>query len=313
MSSAVSRTLDRPDLAQAIEELTSQGGVDLHLHSTCSDGSEKPAEVARLMFKARLRAFALTDHDTTRGLEEALQVLTAEAEQHPQEPCPVFLPGTELSLNFEGQEVHLLGYFPTLSAAWQLRPFLRAQEVTRDKRNLLLIEAMQKQGMPIRFEDLTRLAPHKPGRVHAALWLIENGYVKDTHEAFRRFLGPRGSCYVPRERVSLKEGIEQIHAAGGTAFMAHPHEYNWCDMDILRRKLGAAKALGLDGVEAFHSDADDAQRRRLSLIACELRLARSGGSDWHGKNRAGRPYYTDTTRFDAYYLPPCTVQRELGC
>ena len=301
------------NLARTIDRLTREGSVDFHLHSSFSDGSETPQTIVKLMIGAGLRAFALTDHDTTKGIVKAAALL----EKLLQEPdrlrslvssttsdastklsIPDFFPGVELSCEFEGQEVHVLAYFWKKEAAFKLRPYLRTLGRSREERNRQMIERLRELGLAISVEDLRSLAENKVGRVHMGQWLIKHGAVQDMSEAFARYLGRDGLAYVQRERKSVAESIQHVHEAGGVAFIAHPHEYGWCDENsLLRQKIERLLPCGLDGIEAFHSQASPEARALALAVAEQFSLPVSAGSDWHGSNRPGRDFYKKGTTF----------------
>ncbi len=312
MSEKPASSIDR-NLACRIEQLTREGSVDFHLHSSFSDGSETPQTIVKLMIGAGLRAFALTDHDTTKGIVQAAALL----EKLQQEPdrlrslvnsatfdtifpssLPEFFPGVELSCEFEGQEVHVLAYFRKKEAAFKLRPYLRTLGRSREKRNRQMIERLRELGFAISMEELRSLAENKVGRVHMGLWLMQHGAVQDMSEAFERYLGRDGLAYIPRERQSVAESIQHVHEAGGVAFIAHPHEYGWCEENsLLRKKIERLLPCGLDGIEAFHSQASPEARALALAVAEQFSLPVCAGSDWHGSNRPGRDFYKKGTTF----------------
>lgn len=314
------------NLACRIDQLTREGSVDFHLHSSFSDGSETPQTIVKLMIGAGLRAFALTDHDTTKGIVQAAALLeklsaaapllhTANPDRLDREKprsdlhtcfretifpssLPLFFPGVELSCEFEGQEVHILAYFWKKEAAFKLRPYLRTLGRSREKRNRQMIERLRELGFAISMEELRSLAENKVGRVHMGLWLMQHGAVQDMSEAFARYLGRDGLAYVPRERKSVVESIQHVHEAGGVAFIAHPHEYGWCEENsLLREKIERLLPCGLDGIEAFHSQASPEARALALAVAEQFSLPVCAGSDWHGSNRPGRDFYKKGSTF----------------
>lgn len=362
------------NLACRIDQLTREGSVDFHLHSSFSDGSETPHTIAKLMIGAGLRAFALTDHDTTKGIVQAAALLdklsaaapllhTANPDRLDREKprsdlhtcfretispssLPLFFPGVELSCEFEGQEVHVLAYFWKKEAAFKLRPYLRTLGRSREKRNRKMVERLRELGFAISMEELRSLAENKVGRVHMGQWLIKHGVVQDMSEAFERYLGRDGLAYIPRERQSVAESIQHVHEAGGVAFIAHPHEYGWCDekaseqgkesseetkeangrnyensrkgyekmrlspspakrkdfhlkteKSLLSKKIERLLPCGLDGIEAFHSQASPEARALALAVAEQFSLPVCAGSDWHGSNRPGRDFYKKGSTF----------------
>lgn len=325
MSEKPASSIDR-NLACRIDQLTREGSVDFHLHSSFSDGSETPQTIVKLMIGAGLRAFALTDHDTTKGIVQAAALLeklsaaapllhTASPDRLDREKprsdlhtcfrvtifpssLPLFFPGVELSCEFEGQEVHVLAYFWKKEAAFKLRPYLRTLGRSREKRNRQMIERLRELGFAISMEELRSLAENKVGRVHMGLWLMQHGAVQDMSEAFERYLGRDGLAYIPRERKSVGESIQHVHEAGGVAFIAHPHEYGWCEENsLLREKIERLLPCGLDGIEAFHSQASPEARALALAVAEQFSLPVCAGSDWHGSNRPGRDFYKKGSTF----------------
>lgn len=325
MSEKPASSIDR-NLACRIDQLTREGSVDFHLHSSFSDGSETPQTIVKLMIGAGLRAFALTDHDTTKGIVQAAALLeklsaaapllhTASPDRLDREKprsdlhtcfretifpssLPLFFPGVELSCEFEGQEVHVLAYFRKKEAAFKLRPYLRTLGRSREKRNRQMIEHLRELGFAISMEELRSLAENKVGRVHMGLWLMQHGAVQDMSEAFERYLGRDGLAYIPRERKSAAESIQHVHEADGVAFIAHPHEYGWCEENsLLREKIERLLPCGLDGIEAFHSQASPEARALALAVAEQFSLPVCAGSDWHGSNRPGRDFYKKGSTF----------------
>lgn len=325
MSEKPASSIDQ-NLACRIDQLTREGSVDFHLHSSFSDGSETPQTIVKLMISAGLRAFALTDHDTTKGIVQAAALLeklsaaapllhTASPDRLDREKprsdlhtcfretifpssLPLFFPGVELSCEFEGQEVHVLAYFWKKEAAFKLRPYLRTLGRSREKRNRQMIERLRELGFAISMEELRSLAENKVGRVHMGLWLMQHGAVQDMSEAFERYLGRDGLAYIPRERKSVGESIQHVHEAGGVAFIAHPHEYGWCEENsLLREKIERLLPCGLDGIEAFHSQASPEARALALAVAEQFSLPVCAGSDWHGSNRPGRDFYKKGSTF----------------
>lgn len=325
MSEKPARSIDQ-NLACRIDQLTREGSVDFHLHSSFSDGSETPQTIVKLMIGAGLRAFALTDHDTTKGIVQAAALLeklsaaapllhTASPDRLDREKprsdlhtcfretifpssLPLFFPGVELSCEFEGQEVHVLAYFWKKEAAFKLRPYLRTLGRSREKRNRQMIERLRELGFAISMEELRSLAENKVGRVHMGLWLMQHGAVQDMSEAFERYLGRDGLAYIPRERKSVGESIQHVHEAGGVAFIAHPHEYGWCEENsLLREKIERLLPCGLDGIEVFHSQASPEARALALAVAEQFSLPVCAGSDWHGSNRPGRDFYKKGSTF----------------
>lgn len=251
--------------------------VDLHVHSTASDGAVAPAALVALAERKRLAAVALTDHDTTAGLTEA-----AEAARD----LPVrFVPGVEVSARFTGGTLHILG-LGIDGAAGPLRDLTRRLRENRNERNPKMVARLQALGIDITMAELRRRAGRGlVGRMHMAMLLHEKGCVRSLDEAFARYLGPGAAAFVDKERAGPAEAIDAIHAAGGLAILAHPSHLNCANNAQLRRVCRWLAHAGLDGVEAYHPDHTDARTRTLLSLAGELGLLVSGGSDFHGPNK----------------------------
>ncbi|MCF7927708.1 MAG: PHP domain-containing protein [Spirochaetales bacterium] len=253
--------------------------IDLHTHSTASDGTFAPGDLVRYAWKQGVHAIAVTDHDTLAGLEEAIKAADS---------LPIrVLPGIELEIMYEGGEFHLLGlglkYWKEV-AGELLAPLLERRTV----RNRQIIEKMQEAGLEVEYDDIRRLAGGTiVARPHFARYLVESGFVSSMEEAFTSYLGVGRPFYVERETMGLAEGLHFIHEAGGKAVLAHPKTLH-LKIDTLESKLREWKAIGLDGIESLHSNARPAECRRFSDLAGRLELFISAGSDFHGTHRPDR-------------------------
>lgn len=252
--------------------------VDLHVHSTKSDGSYTPSELVEYAITKGLSAFALTDHDTVAGLPEAF----ARAEHELIE----VIPGIEFSTEYEGRDIHILGLFiryETPSFLKQLTAFQNSRLIRNEKMCTLL----QKAGIDITFEKLQQ---HFPGavvtRAHYAKYLLAGGYIKSIPEAFERYIGDRSPCFVPREKVSPQQAVELILDAGGIPILAHPVLYHM-GRDRLELLVSRLTTVGLLGIEAIYSTYSSAEERDMRSIAKKFGLLISGGSDFHGTTKPG--------------------------
>lgn len=244
------------------------GPVDLHLHSTASDGTVPPAEVVRHARMAGVAGISLTDHDTVGGLDEA----AAEAAALGLE----FLAGAELSANEPGRSVHLLafGFDP---ADRGLREFMEVYRADRIRRAREMVDRLQGLGLPLRWERIQEeTGAAAPTRAHVARALLRAGLVSTIEEVFRRYLSRGRPAFVEKRPTPPAEAIARVHAAGGVAILAHPGREH--DEPVIRRWVEG----GLDGLEVRHPANDPGVRARLDALAGELGLLRSGGSDWHG-------------------------------
>ncbi len=248
--------------------------ADLHLHTHFSDGTWTPEALAAEARRLGLGALALTDHDTVEGCARA----AAACAQHGLE----FVPGTELTAEHEGHEVHILGYFLETTHPDLLRELTRFQQA-RQERIREMVARLNRQGVGLRPEAVFALANcRSPGRPHVARALVQHGYCGSSDEAFERFLKKHRPAWVPKCKISARRAIELIHAAGGLAVMAHPG-LNHHDALIPILVEG-----GLDGIECWHTKHTPAQTARYLELARHHRLLVTGGSDCHGTSK-GQP------------------------
>jgi predicted metal-dependent phosphoesterase TrpH len=253
--------------------------VDLHSHSTASDGTFAPAEVVRLAAEAGLSGLALTDHDTVGGLAEA----GAEAGRRGL----AFLPGIEISAvpPSPNGTLHILGY--GIDPANEVLANMARQLIeARDNRNPQIIAALQKLGIDITMEEaLAQAQGGVLGRPHIAALLLKKGVVKSIKQAFDEYLGQGGRAYYDKERLAPGDAIGRIKAAGGVPVLAHPVQLRTTNDAELERTVKDLVDLGLEGIEVIHSDHGPAEVERYDGLARRYNLARSGGSDFHGTNK----------------------------
>lgn len=254
--------------------------IDLHVHSTCSDGTLSPTELVDYAIQKGLSAFALTDHDCVEGLDTILSY----AKSLPN--APEIIPGIELSTDENGQEVHMVGLFIDHHNP-EFNQYLQEFIESRTTRNKKMCHLLQEHGMNITYEELEAEFPGAVlTRAHYAKLLMKHGYVKSIKEAFERFLGDHCPCYVSREKITPVMAIDLIRKAGGLAILAHPILYHMSDarLDALVQKL---KEAGLTGIEAIYSTYSPAEERHIRKLAAKYDLLLSGGSDFHGENKPG--------------------------
>jgi hypothetical protein len=250
--------------------------VDLHVHSSASDGTFAPDDLVRAAKAAGLSAFALTDHDTTDGIRAA----SAAA----REPGLELIPGVELSTEYEGKEIHVVGLFidpedPTLQKC------MAAYRQSRDNRNVIMLERLRAEGFDITQEQLAAAFPDAViTRAHIARYLFDQKYIPDMKTAFRKYIGDGCKCYVPRPKVTPMDAVDQILQAGGIAILAHPVMYHMSDGQ-LRELIHELQAHGLTGMEAIYSENTAGDEQHLKQLAREEGLLISGGSDFHGANK----------------------------
>lgn len=250
--------------------------VDLHVHTTASDGSFPPAAVVELAKTAGYAAIAVTDHDNTGGLPEAA---AAGAKLGVE-----IVPGIELSTEYAGGEVHILGYFID-PAADSLSDLLETALLHREERNTRICAVLRAAGVDVTMEELREKFPGAVlGRPHIGQVMAEKGYVTDVKQAFRDYLGRGARCYVPKVNMPMERAIDRILRAGGLPVLAHPYQYELGDAG-LRTLIEMAMGCGVVGMECVYSKYDEAQTAALLALAAEYGLLPTGGSDFHGASK----------------------------
>lgn len=258
--------------------------IDLHSHSLKSDGTFSPSELMAYAAKKNLKAIALTDHDTTAGLNEAADWVRRYA------PQMELVPGIEFSTIFriheEDHDIHVVGLFINYHLE-RFQQNLRHFIESRITRNHKMCEKLTEAGMPVTYEQLMR--EFQDGvitRAHCGRYLFNHGYVKSIKEAFEKYIGEGCPCYVPREKVTPVDAVRMIREAEGVPVLAHPMLYRLPDAD-LRVLLRTMKEAGLVGIEAIYPTHTEADERYIRKLAQEFDLRISGGSDFHGENKPG--------------------------
>jgi hypothetical protein len=254
------------------------GRCDLHVHSTASDGTVPPREVARRAAEARLDAFALTDHDTFDGVAEAMEEGARRGVR--------VVPGVELSVPHEATcHVIALGVDPAHPAIRGVADRLRHG---RGARNLAIVERLREQGIDVTLEEVAREAGGDVvARPHFARVLVKRGVVRTPQEAFDIWLGKGRPAYVDRDRVGLAETCAAARAAGGVSVLCHPGTLALSDDEAYAAWLAGARAAGLDAMEVRTGTTSAPEERRWEELADRAGLLPSGGSDFHGENRPG--------------------------
>ena len=254
------------------------GSIDLHTHSTFSDGSCTPAEILQLAAENELAAVALTDHDTTAGISDFLE----NARQFPNLHA---VPGVELSTRYGARELHIVGLFID-PASPVLQEYLAVEQSRRIKRNRDMKIKLALLGYPLNDDEPAFLAAGgmegNIGRPHFAQALVEKYGFPDLRTVFEKLLGNRKAAYIPRENASPREAIAAIHAAGGIAVWAHPVYRDRNERAYVRRVARKLSALGLDGIEGYYSLFGPPETQLVTEVAAQFDLAISGGSDFHG-------------------------------
>ncbi len=242
--------------------------VDLHLHTTASDGQLSPTALVGLAQERGLDVIAITDHDTTNGIEEA---------QRAAQGSPVVIPGIELSAEDAGGDVHTLGYFMNIHEPVFQEQLVRFRD-ERLQRARRVVERLAALGLPVEWERVMAMADSgSVGRAHIARAMVEAGYVSTVKEAFDRYLQVGGPAYIVRRRLSPEEAIELIHGAGGVAVLAHPGLVPHYESLLIERLIPA----GLDGIEVVHPDNPPPVEQRTRELAQQYNLIMTGGSDFH--------------------------------
>jgi predicted metal-dependent phosphoesterase TrpH len=247
--------------------------VDLHSHSTASDGLFSPRDLVARAVRLGLSALALTDHDNTDGLDEALQA--------GREAGLEVVAGVEISADYEPGTMHLVGLGIDPAHAG-LQTKLRFLQEARATRNPRIVKLLQGAGLDVTWQEvLAQAKGGQVGRPHFAMVLLEKKIVSSWQEAFDLWLGKGKPGYLPKERMPAEEAIEVIHAAGGKAVLAHPIQLK-LEGGPLTELVGRLKASGLDAIEVFHSDHGPKEEQFYQNLALKNGLRQSGGSDFHG-------------------------------
>ena len=256
--------------------------VDLHTHTSYSDGILEPAELLQLAKEKNISAIGITDHDTVEGLEEAIlsgKALNIEV-----------VPGLELSTDLDGEEIHLLGYFIDYKNS-ELKKYLNFFKTERLERAKRILSKLEKLGIHLKLKDVKQIAKNSPiCRPHIARLMVEKQIVTSFYSAFHKYIGDGAPAAEKKIHVSPQSAIKIINDAGGFAFIAHPGNMN---EDTLKRLIN----LGIDGIEVIHPSHKKYQQRFYRGIVSQYCLLESGGSDYHSGLR------NDDENFGKYFLP----------
>jgi hypothetical protein len=245
------------------------GGVDLHTHTTASDGTFRPSELVAEAARRGVRVLAITDHDSTDGLAEAIETARAH-------PPLIIVPGIEINCDVEGAEIHVLGYGMDYEAPW-FQEFCLAQRADRRARVYRIAERLAALGLPIDVERVFALVQEgSAGRPHVARVMLERGYVKTVREAFDKYLASGKPAHVPRKKLTPEDAVRLLRRAGGVPVFAHP---GLADRDELIEPMVEA---GLMGIECYYPEHSPAQRGAYVDICRRYDLVTTGGSDFHG-------------------------------
>ncbi len=251
--------------------------VDLHLHTTHSDGSYTPAELVDYVKKFQVTVMAVTDHDDISGVQEAV----GRGEQTGVE----VIPGIELSIDYPLQgraHLHLLGLFIDIHNP-SLLTVLHSLRQARCTRAMEMVGRLRQLGISVEFDELLNVVQGESiGRPHIARLLLQKGIVQSVGEAFEKYLGRNAPAFVPKKKLPMEEAIHTIHQAKGLAIQAHPNSLFAKNFSELKTYLDRFRAMGLDGVEAYYSYHSRELTEFLVTYAAENNLVVSGGSDFHG-------------------------------
>ena len=259
--------------------------VDLHVHSTKSDGSMTPTELVQYAIEKGLSAFALTDHDTTEGIDEAVvaankhneSIAIGETEGLPLE----IIPGIEFSTEYMGKDIHILGLYIDYNAPAfkeKIQEFVDA----RILRNQKMCASLASDGIDSTYEKLLEENPDAViTRSHYAKYLLNHGYTTSMKEAFERYIGDHCKHFIPREKITPMQAVGLINEVGGLAFRAHPTLYHMSD-HVLEGLIKDLKESGLAGIEAVYCTYTQGEEAQMRKFASKYDLLISGGSDFHG-------------------------------
>jgi len=244
--------------------------VDLHIHSTASDGKYAPEEIVRKAAALGLRYIALTDHDSVDGIVPAMEAARAF-------PRLKFIPGVEISTDVPDGEVHVLGYFIDYTRK-ELADTLKRFRTSREGRGRGMVARLGELGIDISWQRVQEIAGDGAiGRPHIAQAMLEKGYITSFKEAFDKYIGRDGPAYVEREKMTPEEAVALIIRSGGLPVLAHPFTVKEPE-----KRIADLQAVGLVGIEAFYKDNTEEETTRLVALADKFGLIVTGGSDFHG-------------------------------
>lgn len=250
--------------------------IDLHVHSTFSDGTLTPTQLVELAEKCNLEAFALTDHDTTDGIEEAVNAASSFNLE--------VIPGIEFSTEYRGKDIHILGYY--------INPYNEEFQNTitefrnsRETRNKKMCAKLNDMGIKIDYDEFIKSYPDSViTRAHYAKYMLAHGMVKNMEEAFEKYIGDDCPGFVPREKITPSKAVSLILKCHGIPVLAHPILYKYSDAD-LEKLVAELKRAGLKGIETIYSTYSNSDEKLIRKLASKYRLLITGGSDFHGNNK----------------------------
>ena len=250
---------------------------DLHVHTTTSDGSFSPTELVKKAKTEGILTIGIADHDTVGGVEEAIEA--------GKEFGINVIAGVEISIDFSPGTMHLCGYFIDIENE-KLKQGLKFIQEGRINRNPQIIKKLNDLDMDITLEEVRKEAEGEViGRPHISACLVKKGYVKDTKEAFKKFLAKGKPCYVERVRLKKQEAVNMIIEAGGVAVLAHPKQLKLNSKEEYKQLFTEFKEIGVLGIEAYSSHHSSEENERFKSLASELGMFVTGGSDFHGTTK----------------------------
>ncbi len=258
--------------------------IDLHVHSTASDGTYTPAELIDLAIQKNLIALAITDHDTVDGLSEGMRYAEKKGFD--------LIPGIEFSIEYTGGSFHLLGLFVDHENSELVRVSQKLKRL-RFERIERIIEDLRSHGVDISTSDLDVLAGSSLGRPHVARALVSKGYGIDINDIFRKFLVKGKPGYVKKEKISLDEAIRVVKQSGGITSIAHPISLNCGSFYDFDEMIGQIAERGVDGIEVYSSMHTRKEVKEFRCIAARYKLLETGGSDFHGDKESELGMYDD--------------------
>lgn len=248
--------------------------IDLHTHSTFSDGTFTPLQLVKYAEEKGLKAFALTDHDTTEGVKETKSIETNVE----------VISGVEISTRYDKKEIHIVGLYVNENDA-DLNKQLKYYREKRVTRNFEILEKLNSLGVNITIDDVKESCTGDViSRAHIAKALVSKGFVGSYTEAFDRYLGDNKCAYVPRETLNYEESMELITKAGGVPVLAHPLLYKMSDTN-LENMMVKLRQKGLKAVEVYYSTHSNSDTQHIMAMANRVGLIYSGGSDFHGATK----------------------------
>ncbi len=255
--------------ARLIHITQDPSGFDLHCHSSFSDGSMTPKELVEHAYSIGLKGIAITDHDTVGAYDEALS--------HASMIGITLIPGIEISTEFQGESIHVLGYSYDPSSEIILNA-CKLHFARREERNRAIVDALNRRGFSMTYEEVVLASPEAKtyGRPHIAKVMVQKGYVETVQQAFKQYLGSSKPCYFAGQKWSTQEAIDIIHKANGYAFLAHPH------LISRYQRVKDLLCLPFDGLEGYYSRFEPEVNNRFLRLAMHRKLLVSGGSDFHG-------------------------------